>query len=136
MPSDLAYILPSELLMCEIGYASPAFVRSCPKLGNFRPNLSIVIFGYGLVGLPCIAIAKAFEVSRIIGIDIISHRLEFAKSYGYYLCYNIWFPTSPVIILRALSGSTGKGRPEAFSFAQIFVPGCSPCLRDNSRWRR
>lgn len=40
------------------------------------------IFGCGPVGLLCMAVAKAFGASRIIAVDIVPARLEFAKKYA------------------------------------------------------
>ncbi len=53
-----------------------------------RNNQAIVIFGAGPVGLLCMAVAKALGASRIIAVDIVPSRLEFAKTYaatGIYL---------------------------------------------------
>lgn len=49
---------------------------------GFRTNQSIVVFGAGPVGLLCMAVAKALGASRVIAVDIVPSRLEFAKSYA------------------------------------------------------
>jgi D-xylulose reductase len=41
-----------------------------------------VVFGCGPVGLLCMAVAKAIGASRIIAIDILQSRLDFAKKYA------------------------------------------------------
>ncbi|KAI6163028.1 xylitol dehydrogenase [Pisolithus thermaeus] len=84
VPSDLAYPLPPGLSLEDGAMIEPlsVAVHAVAKLGNFRTSQSIAIFGCGPVGLLCMAVAKAFGASRVIAIDIVSHRLEFAKSYA------------------------------------------------------
>jgi D-xylulose reductase len=57
-------------------------IHSVSNLGQLRANQSIVIFGCGPVGLLCMAVAKALGASRIIAVDIVPARLEFAKKYA------------------------------------------------------
>jgi len=57
-------------------------VHSVSNLGGFRANQSITVFGCGPVGLLCMAVAKSLGASRIIAVDIVEARLEFAKSYA------------------------------------------------------
>ena len=57
-------------------------VHSVSNLGGFRANQSIAVFGCGPVGLLCMAVAKALGASRIIAVDIVPARLEFAKEYA------------------------------------------------------
>jgi D-xylulose reductase len=57
-------------------------IHSVSNLGGFRANQSIAIFGCGPVGLLCMAVAKALGATRIIAVDIVPARLEFAKEYA------------------------------------------------------
>lgn len=57
-------------------------VHSVSNLGGFRTGQSIAVFGCGPVGLLCMAVAKALGASRVIAVDIVPQRLEFAKSYA------------------------------------------------------
>lgn len=57
-------------------------VHSVYNLGGFRTNQTIAVFGCGPVGLLCMAVAKAIGASRIIAVDIIPARLDFAKGYA------------------------------------------------------
>lgn len=57
-------------------------VHSVSNLGGFRASQSIVVFGCGPVGLLCMAVARALGASRIIAVDIVPSRLEFAKAYA------------------------------------------------------
>ena len=57
-------------------------VHSVANLGGFRSSQSVVVFGCGPVGLLCMAVAKALGAARIIAVDIVPARLEFAKAYA------------------------------------------------------
>jgi D-xylulose reductase len=57
-------------------------VHAVSKLGALRSNQSVAIFGCGPVGLLCMAVAKALGASRVIAVDIVPSRLEFAKAYA------------------------------------------------------
>lgn len=67
-------------------------MHSVAKLGCLRANQSITIFGCGPVGLLCMAVAKALGASRIIAVDILPDRLEFAKSYA---ATQVFLPPGP-----------------------------------------
>lgn len=84
IPADLAYQLPKNVTLEEGAMMEPlsVAVHSVSKIGNFRTNQSIIIFGCGPVGLCCMAVAKALGASRIIAVDIVPSRLDFAKTYA------------------------------------------------------
>ena len=68
-------------------------VHSVSNLGQLRANQSIVVFGCGPVGLLCMAVAKALGASRVIGVDIVPARLDFAKKYA---ATEIYLPPQPL----------------------------------------
>ena len=68
-------------------------VHSVSNLGGFRANQSVVIFGCGPVGLLCMAVARALGAKRVIAVDIVQSRLDFAKQYAGAEPY---LPVSPV----------------------------------------
>ncbi|THH14889.1 hypothetical protein EW146_g5503 [Bondarzewia mesenterica] len=80
LPADLVYPLPDNLTL-EDGAMAIA-VHSVSTLAGLKPNQTIAVFGCGPVGLLCMAVAKAFGASRIVAVDIVPARLEFAKSYA------------------------------------------------------
>ena len=51
-------------------------------LGHLRSGESVVVFGAGPVGLVCMATARALGAKRVIAVDIVPSRLDFAKSYA------------------------------------------------------
>lgn len=57
-------------------------VHAVANIGNFRATQTIAVWGAGPVGLLCMAVAKALGATRVIAIDIVASRLEFAKSYA------------------------------------------------------
>ncbi|KAH7914217.1 chaperonin 10-like protein [Hygrophoropsis aurantiaca] len=84
VPSDLAYPLPPNLSLEDGAMMEPTAVavHAVSKLGAFKTNQSIAVFGCGPVGILCMAVAKALGASRIVAVDIVPGRLEFAKSYA------------------------------------------------------
>jgi D-xylulose reductase len=57
-------------------------VHSVFTQAKLQPAQSIAVFGCGPVGLLCMAVAKAIGASRIIAVDIVQSRLDFAKTYA------------------------------------------------------
>ncbi|KAG1768115.1 hypothetical protein EDD22DRAFT_872982 [Suillus occidentalis] len=84
LPSDLAYPLPPNLSLEDGAMMEPlsVAVHAVSKLGALRSNQSVAVFGCGPVGLLCMAVAKALGASRVIAVDIVPSRLEFAKAYA------------------------------------------------------
>lgn len=57
-------------------------VHAVANIAGLRTNQTIAIWGAGPVGLLSMAVAKALGASRIIAVDIVPSRLEFAKGYA------------------------------------------------------
>ncbi|KAH9951645.1 xylitol dehydrogenase [Amylocystis lapponica] len=84
IPADLCYKLPANLTLEDGAMMEPLSVaiHAVANIAGLRPSQKVVVFGAGPVGLLCMAAAKALGASRVIGVDIVPHRLEFAKSYA------------------------------------------------------
>ncbi|PCH41102.1 xylitol dehydrogenase [Wolfiporia cocos MD-104 SS10] len=84
IPADICYKLPDHMTLEDGAMIEPlsVAVHAVANIGNFRPNQSIAVFGAGPVGLLCMAAARALGASRVIAIDIVPNRLDFAKSYA------------------------------------------------------
>lgn len=67
-------------------------VHSVFNIGGLRGGQSVVVFGAGPVGLLCMAVAKALGASRVIAVDIVPSRLDFAKDYA---ASDIYLPPPP-----------------------------------------
>lgn len=52
------------------------------KIAAMRPGWNVVVFGAGPVGLLTMATAKALGANKVIAVDIIESRLQFAKEYA------------------------------------------------------
>jgi D-xylulose reductase len=57
-------------------------IHAVAAQAKLRTNQTIAVWGAGPIGLLCMAAAKALGASRVIGVDIVPSRLEFAKSYA------------------------------------------------------
>ncbi|KAI0347232.1 xylitol dehydrogenase [Trametopsis cervina] len=84
LPGDLTYKLPEGLSLEDGAMMEPLSVgiHSVANLGGLRANQQVVVFGAGPVGLLCMAVAKALGASRVVAVDILPSRLEFAKQYA------------------------------------------------------
>jgi len=84
LPEDLVYTLPEHLSLEDGAMMEPLSVgvHSVFTQARLQPAQSIVVFGCGPVGLLCMAVAKAIGASRIIAVDILQSRLDFAKAYA------------------------------------------------------
>ncbi|TEB35636.1 xylitol dehydrogenase [Coprinellus micaceus] len=95
LPGDLAYPLPENVTFEDGAMIEPLSVgiHSVSTLGGLKAGQSIVIFGCGPVGLLCMAVAKALGARRIIAVDIVPSRLEFAKEYA---ATHTYLPVKPI----------------------------------------
>ncbi|KAM5540451.1 hypothetical protein V8D89_005909 [Ganoderma adspersum] len=84
IPADLCYKLPDNLTLEDGAMMEPLSVgiHSVANIGALKPSESVVVFGAGPVGLLCMAVARALGASRVIAVDIVPSRLEFAKTYA------------------------------------------------------
>ncbi|KAI0320666.1 xylitol dehydrogenase [Amylostereum chailletii] len=84
LPADLAYPLPTNLTLEDGALMEPlaVAVHCCNYLAQLRPTQNVAVFGCGPVGLLCMAVAKALGAARIIAVDIVDSRLDFARSYA------------------------------------------------------
>lgn len=81
--SDYVYPIADHMTMEEGAMVEPTAV-ACQvlKVAELKAGQTVVVFGCGPIGLLCQAVAKAYGAKRVIGIDAVQSRLDFAKSYG------------------------------------------------------
>jgi D-xylulose reductase len=91
LPADVAYKIPESMSLEDGAMIEPlsVAVHAVASTGGFRSTQSCVVFGAGPVGLLCMAVAHALGAERVIAVDIVSHRLQFAKSYA---ATHTWLP--------------------------------------------
>jgi D-xylulose reductase len=79
---DFVYKIPDELGLDEAALVEPLAVAvHAVKLGDVRSGETVVVMGSGTIGLLCAAVARQFGAHRIIIVDILERKLEFAASY-------------------------------------------------------
>jgi D-xylulose reductase len=52
------------------------------KVADLRANQTVLVFGCGPIGVLCQAVAKAYGAKKVIGVDVVQSRLDFAVSFG------------------------------------------------------
>ena len=81
-PEDYCYKLPESVSLEEGVLVEPASVAvHMARLVDVRVGQTVVVFGSGTVGLLCGAVAKAFGASKVVLVDILERKLEFAKNF-------------------------------------------------------
>ncbi|GLA28800.1 GroES-like protein [Aspergillus phoenicis ATCC 13157] len=82
LPADYCYRIPEGTLgLDEATLLEPlgVAVRSVREVG-VKPGMRVVVFGAGTVGVLCMAVAREFGASRVVGVDLSERKLEFAES--------------------------------------------------------
>lgn len=77
------------------------------EMGGIRRGDTVVVFGAGPVGIMAARCAWLFGAGRVIIIDHIDYRLEFAKDYAYCEAYNFKEMDDPVVFLKRTTGWFG-----------------------------
>lgn len=81
--SDFVYAIQDHLTLEEGALAEPTAVAvQVLKVADLRANQTVVVFGCGPIGALCQAVSKAYGASKVIGVDVVQSRLDFAKSFG------------------------------------------------------
>ena len=83
LPEDLCYKLPEHVSLDEGALIEPLSVAThIVKQAAVKPGNSVVVFGAGPVGLLCCAVAKAYGATKIVSVDIIQEKLDFAVKFA------------------------------------------------------
>jgi D-xylulose reductase len=79
---DFVYKIPDDMGLDEAVLVEPLAVAvHAVKLGDVRPGETVVVLGSGTIGLLCAAVARQFGAHRIILVDILGQKLEFAEKF-------------------------------------------------------
>src|SRR3954471_9318916 len=70
------------------------------EMGGIQKGDTVVVFGAGPVGIMAARCAWFFGAGRVIIIDHLDYRLEFAKQYSYCEAYNFKEMDDPVLFLK------------------------------------
>ena len=81
-PADFCYKLPENVSQQEGALIEPLAVGvHIVKQAEVKPGQSVVVMGAGPVGLLCAAVAKAYGATKVVSVDIVQHKLDFAKEF-------------------------------------------------------
>ncbi|TDZ16161.1 putative D-xylulose reductase A [Colletotrichum orbiculare MAFF 240422] len=79
-PADFCFKLPDNVSLQEGALIEPLAVAvHITKQARITPGSSVVVMGAGPVGLLCAAVAKAFGATKVVSVDIVQSKLDFAK---------------------------------------------------------
>ncbi|KAJ4290784.1 Endo-1,4-beta-xylanase 2 [Collariella sp. IMI 366227] len=82
-PFDFCYKLPDNVSLQEGALIEPLAVAvHIVKQARVQPGQSVVIMGAGPVGLLCAAVARSFGATKVVSVDIVQPKLDFAKSFA------------------------------------------------------
>jgi D-xylulose reductase len=82
MAEDFVYKIPDDMGLDEAVLVEPLAVGvHAVKLGDVRPGETVVVMGSGTIGLMCAAVARQFGAHRVILVDVLEKKLEFAKGF-------------------------------------------------------
>ncbi len=77
------------------------------EMGGIQKGDTVVIFGAGPVGIMAAKCAWLFGAGRVIVIDHVEFRLEFARNYAQCEAYNFRSLGDPVLFLKRITGWLG-----------------------------
>ncbi len=77
------------------------------EMGGIRKGDTVVVFGAGPVGIMAARCAWLFGAGRVIIIDHVEYRLEFARNYAYCEAYNFESIGDVVYFLKKTTGDFG-----------------------------
>lgn len=82
-PSDFCYKLPDNVSLQEGALIEPLAVAvHIVKQARVQPGQSVVVMGAGPVGLLCAAVAASFGATKVVSVDIVQSKLDFARDFA------------------------------------------------------
>ncbi|OLC16190.1 MAG: alcohol dehydrogenase [Candidatus Rokubacteria bacterium 13_1_40CM_69_27] len=120
VPEGAVLKIPPELPLDRaalLGCAVITGVGAVINCARVRPGSSVVVFGTGGVGLNAVQGARIAGAEKIVAVDLLDRKLEFAKKFGATHTVNA-AQGDPVAQVRALTG----GRGVDYAFEVIGLP--------------
>ena len=77
------------------------------EMGGIQPGDTVVVFGAGPIGIMAAKCAWLFGAGRVIVIDHVEYRLEFAMNYANCEVYNFRSLEDPVVFIKRTTESLG-----------------------------
>jgi D-xylulose reductase len=79
---DFVYTIPDSMGLDEAVLVEPLAVAvHAMKLGDVKPGETVVVMGSGTIGVLCAAVARQFGAHRVIVVDVVGAKLEFASGF-------------------------------------------------------
>ena len=79
---DFVYVIPQDMGLKEAVLVEPLAVAvHAVRLGDVRVGETVVVMGSGTIGMLCAAVAGVFGAGRVIIVDVLQGKLDFAKGY-------------------------------------------------------
>lgn len=98
------------------------------EMGGIQKGDTVVVFGVGPVGIMAARCAWLFGAGRVIIVDHVEYRLEFARQYAYCEAYNFREMDDVVVFMKKATGGLGAdvcidavGAEAAGNFIQTLV---------------
>lgn len=125
LPEECCHKLPPHISMREGALVEPLSiaVHCCGLAGNLQGR-TVAVFGAGPIGLLCCAVARAFGAAKLVIVDVVDSRLEFAKGFGASQTYKMQ-SQSPEANAERLLAETGL---EGGANVVIDATGAEPCI--------
>jgi D-xylulose reductase len=83
IPADFCYKLPKGVSLDEGVLVEPLAVAvHAVRMVNVQPGQSVVVFGSGTIGVLSAAVAKAYGASKVVAVDLLDSKLDFAKRFN------------------------------------------------------
>lgn len=125
LPEECCFKLPYHTSLREGALVEPLSIAvHCCKLAGNMQGHSVAIFGAGPIGLLCCTVAQTFGASKVIVIDAVNSRLEFAKRYGANDTYKMDSSSSEA---NAASLTSRAQLADGFDVV-IDATGAEPCI--------
>lgn len=127
LPVDFCHKLPDGMKLEHGALCEPASVavHACSEAG-VGIGSKVVVFGAGPVGLLACGVAKAMGASKIVAVDVVDERLEFAKKYAGVATFKSHKSESVEDSAVRLIKECGLGEG---ADAVLEATGAEPCIR-------
>lgn len=114
-PLDNVTKIPDRLKYEDGALAAEALGTSYKaiKKAQIQPDTYVAIFGLGGLGIPACNIISKLRGAKVIAVDILEEKLEFARKYGADFLVN-GMNSDPIEKIKEITG--GKGADTAFEF--------------------
>lgn len=128
-PAQACYPIPDDVPMdvaALIGCCVTTGVGAVINQPGLKPGATVAVFGVGGVGLNVVQGARVMNASRIIAVDILPGKLEFARRFGATDVINA-MDVEPVAAIRELTGGGVDWAFDAFG-GSVTISQAFDCL--------